>query len=104
MKRSSIHKKLVLYRQILSQELYKQWGIPNFFPLIVTTSKMRLDNIKEEILQLTGGKGNSAIMLKLFKGDSWKKPPADHHMTYQGWTRAGYPDFFICSEAIAFQK
>jgi hypothetical protein len=56
-------------------------------PLFVTTSQTRLDNMIDQLLDMTI-KGNSAILFKLMKGDTWKKPPADDHMTREPYTRA----------------
>jgi Replication-relaxation len=102
-----INTKLDRYLEILVQRLYMaQWRIPfrTFHPMFVTRSAHRLLNMKAELLKLTNGRGNSHILFKLTKGDVWKAPHADHHMTSEPYERAGYQPFYICTEAKAFQK
>ena len=93
---TSYHRKVLAYREILTQEIHKKhFGVPNLFILNVTTSAERMGHMIEALKQITGGRGNSVFLFKTMKGDLFKAPPADAHMMIEPWFRAGYPAFNI---------
>lgn len=94
--KSSYHKKLLAYRQVVSTEVFKEhFDVPNLFVLNVTTSRERMSHIMDELKKMTEGKGNSVFLFKTMKGEMWTAPPADPHMISELWSRAGYVPFCI---------
>src|ERR1700694_4729351 len=96
LEQTSYHKKLLGYREILSQGIYKKHlGIPNLLVVNVTTSADRMEHMKEALKQITDAWGHNVFLFKCMKGDVFKAPPADAHMLLEPWERAGYPPFKI---------
>lgn len=89
--RLKLQKYLELIKQTPTPLYNKHWGIPNCWPLFVTTSLSRAENMKKHLLDLTGGRGNSAILFKAWKGTASEKPPATPDIITDPWARAGYP-------------
>ena len=87
-----IEKKFVRYLEIMKQGLYRtHWGLPNIYPLFVTSSQYRLDNMIRLLKECTGSRGNSKILFQRYLGDTWKKPPATPYHFTEPSLRAGYP-------------
>jgi hypothetical protein len=101
---TSYKKKLLLYRSILLNQTYKKhWGVPNLYVATVTTSEQRMEHMKEVLLSITGGRGNTVFLFKTYKGTPFSAPPADGHMLSESWLRAGYPPLYIGPDKPLFE-
>jgi hypothetical protein len=100
LKTSSFLKKLLAMMYIEEHKLYvKQWGLPNLIHLVVCPSQHMVDERKDLILELTGGKGLTyigfAVVPDLANPREVAKP--DARLFTEGWQRAGHPDLFLNS-------
>jgi len=94
---SSYRKKLLAYREIVANRLYKSHlGLPNLFVLTVTMNERHMYNIMALLGELAG----ASSTLFLFKtapalGDFRKAPVPNPALLTEPWQRAGHEPFAI---------
>ena len=98
LRQSSYLRKILQYREISAQSLYRaRWGLPNLMVLNATTNDRHRQNIMHLVDELTGGRGSTFLLFRtmpsLASFERAPKPSAD--ILIGGWHRAGHPDFFI---------
>lgn len=97
---SSVVRKFEQYRALLATDgVRTHLGITApLFPMFVTMNDGRLPKMRDLLLLLTGGNGNSRILLKAMKSDGIKAPPQDGHMLFEPYQRSMYEPFPIWLE------
>lgn len=97
LKKTSFLKKFLAVQFIMNNRLYeKHWGIPNLLTLVVVGSQARIDNKKQFIMEMTGGKGSPYFLFRVVPtiDDAFVKQFLPMPELFTGnWQRAGYPDF-----------
>ena len=96
--RSSIFKKVCAYCAIAEQGLHRtQFGFPNFFVPIITTTAARMQSMIRVLEKVTAGRGSKIFLFKTFPAlTSFEKPPmAGGHMLTEPWQRAGFPPLHL---------
>ncbi|MGO8866411.1 MAG: hypothetical protein ACLQME_07925 [Alphaproteobacteria bacterium] len=97
-KRSSIYRKVIEYRAIVEQNIHcSQWGVPNLYVPILTTTPAHASSILKLIHHLTDGKGSKHLLVGVFPGFTpLGKPPAAYlDMLDFQFQRVGYRAFNI---------
>ncbi|MEJ0011268.1 MAG: replication-relaxation family protein [Bauldia sp.] len=92
--RTSILRKILGYREIVATGAYQEhFGFSNMLVPIVTINAAHMEHIKQLILDVTGGKGASYLLLKtvpdFLHPDLALQP--DAALFREPWQRAGYP-------------
>jgi hypothetical protein len=96
LRRSSILRKILAYREVVATEAYKQhYGFTNLLVPIVTVNATHLEHIRQLILEATNGKGASYLLLKAIDSDAALVP--DPRLLNEPWQRAGYPPLAIAA-------
>jgi hypothetical protein len=98
LKPSSFLKKALAYGEVVARKIYStQLGLPNLMVLVVTGSSVRVETMREVLLDLTAGKGSPIILFRALPGlDHPMHPasPAPEFLT-GAWLRAGHSEFCI---------
>ena len=96
---TSFLKKILSYRDIRQNELYKShFGISNLMVLTVTTNETHMQHIKELVGKITGGSKMFCFKTMPSLGDMAKAPAPTPDMLTKPWARVGHPDFYIDKE------
>lgn len=98
--KTSFLKKVLAMMYIADNKLYRTaWGIPNLIHLVVCASQHMIDERKDLILELTGGKGLSYVAFAVLPAleDAFNVPKPTPEFFTQGWQRAGHPDLILSS-------
>ncbi len=101
--RSDLHqtsylRKILAYRQISVQNIYKSHlGLPNLLVLTVTTNQTHMANIMSLVGELAHEGKAKLFLFKTMSsvGDSKKAPEPTVHMLTDAWQRVGYEAFRI---------
>ena len=101
--RSDLHqtsylKKILAYRQIAAQNIYKaHLGLPNFIVLTVTTAEQHMRNIMALVEELAHEGRSKLFLFKTMSsvGDFKRAPAPTPHMLTAAWQRVGYEAFYI---------
>lgn len=93
---SSYLAKLIAYRKIIANGVFKRWwGVPNLFVLTVTTSETRLGTIEAAVSKITEGRGSSVFLFKVFPApDGGGLLPMPQLLT-EPWKRVGFESLDI---------
>jgi hypothetical protein len=92
--RSSIYSKIIAYRALAAQELYKShFGFPKLSVPFITTTTARMQSMMRMLEKLTNGQGSSMFLFKTFPTlTSFEKQAASSgHMLTTPWQRVGFP-------------
>jgi hypothetical protein len=95
--RSSIVKKFTLYLEVERQQLYRShFGFPNLLVPVYTTDPQHLQNMKNLLADMTGGKGSKSILFgkpyPAFNTFQKALPPSGHALTTT-YDRVAFPSF-----------
>lgn len=99
LQQSSYLRKLLAYREIVAQGVFKaHFGLPNLLVLTVTTGEQHVKNIMAFLHNLTGGRGSTFFLFKTAssRGDFQAAPSPAPDMLTTPWNRVGYEPFLIC--------
>lgn len=98
--RSSVERHLRMVLALLDGGYKSHYGTKKFFVPIVTTTIARMEQMKQQLLSLTEGKGSPHILFRVMT--DWETegvfPKADGHMLTVPWGRAGHAPFDILKE------
>lgn len=93
---SSYFKKVLAYREIVSQGLQKsRLGLPNLLVLNVTTNEQHMRNIMALVQELTGGSTLFLFKMMSSAGDFAAAPVPSPDLLCTPWERAGFPPLAI---------
>ncbi len=98
LRQSSYLKKILAYRAIAAQNIYKSHlGIPNFLILNVITNERHMKSIMALLDEITAKKGSRIFLFKSIStlGDFRMAPAPTSHILTAPWQRVGYDDFCI---------
>lgn len=96
--RSSIKKKLLAFRAIASQGLYRsRFGLPNALIPFVTVNEHHMRSMMRLLEGITEGRGSKLFLFKCLPNFAAFEsfPPPNGHMLSEPWERAGCPAFSI---------
>jgi len=98
LRQSSYLRKILAYRAIAAQNIYKSHlGIPNFLVLNVITNERHLNSIMALLDEVTAKKGSQMFLFKSIStlGDFRVAPAPTSHILTAPWKRVGCDDFCI---------
>jgi hypothetical protein len=98
LRQSSYLRKILAYRAIAAQNIYKSHlGIPNFLVLNVITNDRHMKSIMALLDELTAKKGSQMFLFKSIStlGDFRIAPVPTSHVLTAPWKRVGHDDFCI---------
>jgi hypothetical protein len=96
--RSSINKKFVAYRAVVTQGLHRtHFGFPNFLVPFITTNKTRMESMMKHLERITDERRSKMFLFATFPAfTAFEQPPAaGGHMLTREWLRVGYPPITI---------
>jgi hypothetical protein len=99
LKRASLYRKVIEYLAVEEDQRYRtQWGVPNCYVPILTSTPEHAKSILKLIHHLTGGQGSKHLLVGVFPGFFYaddKPPTAYVNMMAFHFERVGYPSFNI---------
>jgi Replication-relaxation len=98
LRQSSYLKKILAYRAIAAQNIYKaHLGIPNFLVLNVITNERHMSSIMALLDEMTAKHGSQMFLFKSIStlGDFRIAPTPTSHILIAPWKRVGCDDFYI---------
>jgi hypothetical protein len=98
LRQSSYLRKILAYRAIAAQNIYKsRLGIPNFLVLNVITNERHMSSIMALLNEVTAKKGSQMFLFKSISavGDFRAAPAPTSHILTVPWKRVGCDEFCI---------
>jgi hypothetical protein len=98
LRQSSYLRKILAYRAIAAQNIYKtHLGIPNFLVLNVITNERHMRSIMALLDEMTAKHGSQMFLFKSIStlGDFRIAPAPTSHILIAPWKRVGCDDFYI---------
>lgn len=99
--RPSIKKKIMAFRAIASQGLYRlRYGLPNALILFVTVNAAHMRSMMRVVETVSNGHGSKLFLFKCLPNFAGVEsfPPPTGHMLSEPWHRVGHPPYSILAE------
>ena len=99
--RPSIKKKIIAFRAIAGQGIYKsRFGLPNAIIPFVTTNEFHMRSMMKVVEGISNGHGSKLFIFKSLPNFAAFEsfPPPTGHMLTTPWQRAGHPPYDILKE------